>query len=100
MRRRLLAAISIALVACTLASPRASADDEVAPIPDPPEGFDAKQQLREDDYLGKKQGGYFTGLPLANYDPNTRFGFGGRLYYYYDGHRDDPRFAYTPYLHR
>ena len=101
MRRSLLlAATRLALAAGVSAPARASADDEVAPIPEPPPGFDWKQQLREDDYLGKKQGGYFTGLPLANYDPNTRFGFGGRLYYYYNGHRDDPRFAYTPYLHR
>ncbi len=66
----------------------------------PPEGLGDKQRLRDDDYTRKKEGGYFTGLPLANYDPTTLFGFGGRLYYYFDGERTDPRFAYTPYLHR
>jgi hypothetical protein len=66
----------------------------------PPYGLDRRRHLRADDYARKKQGGYFTGLPLFNYDPNTAFGFGGRVYYYYDGHRSDPLFAYTPYLHR
>jgi hypothetical protein len=80
----------------------AHAEDDFAPparVP-PPAGFGAKHRLSDDDYRGKKQGGYFTGLPIANYDPNTRFGFGGRLYYYYNGHREDPCFAYTPYVHR
>lgn len=71
----------------------------LSPLPPPP-GLGDKQRLRDDDYENKKEGGYFTGLPIANYDPTTLFGFGGRLYYYFDGYRDDPRFAYTPYLHR
>src|SRR5262249_32054963 len=44
--------------------------------------------------------GYVTGLPLANYDPNTGFGFGARAYYYWNGTHADPLFGYTPYLHR
>jgi hypothetical protein len=71
------------------------------PTPSPlPAGLSEKQRLREDDYARKKEGGYFTGLPIANYDPTTLVGVGGRLYYYFDGERSDPRFAYTPYLHR
>jgi hypothetical protein len=86
-----------------LAFTRVAAAEEVLPQPEeplPPEGFGAKQHLRADDLLGKKEAGYFTGLPLANYDPTTRYGFGGRVYYYWNGHRDDPFFAYTPYLDR
>jgi hypothetical protein len=77
-------------------SSRAAADE----IPPPPPGFGSKQHLSEEDYAKKKEGGYFTGLPLANYDPNTGFGFGARLYYYWDGEKKDPLFAYTPYEHR
>src|SRR5690349_12999358 len=71
-----------------------------ADVPPPPEGFGGKQRLRDDDLTRKNENGYFTGLPLANYDHDTGFGFGGRLYYYDNGDRDDPLFAYTPYLQR
>jgi len=66
----------------------------------PPAGYDDKEPLREDDLRRKKERGYFTGLPLANFDPNTGVGGGARGYYYFNGDRKDPLFAYTPYLHR
>lgn len=69
----------------------------MAPLP---AGLGQKSRLRQDDYDRKKEGGYFTGLPLANYDPNTGFGFGARLYYFFNGYKDDAFFAITPYLHR
>lgn len=52
------------------------------------------------DLARKNDGGYFTGLPLASYSTDIGFGGGARVYYYWDGHRDDPRFATTPYLYR
>ena len=76
----------------------ARADD--TPSPPPPPGLTAKHRLSDDDYARKEDGGYFTGVPLFAYDPNFGYGFGARAYYYYDGHRGDPLFAYTPYLHR
>ena len=48
----------------------------------------------------KNERGYFTGLPLVNYDSNFGLGGGARAYYFWNGTRDDPRFGYTPYLHR
>lgn len=75
-----------------------SPDD--APAPPPPRHWDAKRPLSPGDLKRKKQEGYVTGLPLANFDSNTGFGAGVRGYYYYNGERDDPLFAYTPYLHR
>lgn len=78
------------------------AKDETLPvvIPPPPSGFDSKRPLSLADLKRKKEGGYPTGLPLANFDPNSGFGGGIRGYYYINGDRDDPLFAYTPYLHR
>jgi hypothetical protein len=70
------------------------------PVPPPPAGFDGKQAIDESDYRRKTEGGYFTGLPLANYDSNTGVGLGVRGYYYFNGQRTDPLFAYTPYLYR
>jgi hypothetical protein len=75
----------------------AAADPAESPAPD---GLGRKRRLRSDDLARKNEGGYFTGLPLANYDPTTGVGFGARGYYYYDGKRSDPLFAYTPYEHR
>jgi outer membrane protein assembly factor BamA len=69
-------------------------------VPPPPPGFDAHRPLEVEDYLRKNERGYVTGLPLFNYDPNTGFGFGARGYFYWNGTRADPLFAYTPYLHR
>ena len=68
--------------------------------PAPPPDFGAKQRLSDEDLAKKREGGYFTGLPLANYDSNTGFGAGARAYYFYNGKRDNPLFAYTPYEYR
>ncbi|MEY2932838.1 MAG: hypothetical protein RL033_3587 [Pseudomonadota bacterium] len=73
---------------------------QLPPPPLPPPGFESRPPLAASDYEQKTEGGYFTGLPLVNYDSNTGVGFGARGYYYYDGARSDPLFAYTPYLYR
>ena len=57
-------------------------------------------KLAPDDLAKKNEGGYFTGLPLAAYSSDFGFGGGARVYYYWDGDRDDARFAVTPYLYR
>lgn len=72
----------------------------LADEPKPPEGLDSKAPLSPADLARKNEDGYFTGLPLANVDPSTGVGFGARAYYYNNGKRTDPRFPYTPYLHR
>jgi Omp85 superfamily domain len=104
--------VAVSTAASMFPAPGAYAQDAPAPAssapcvpvapPDtpPPPGLGAKERLTDEDYARKEVGGYVTGLPLFNYDPNTGYGFGGRLYYYYDGDREDPHFLYTPYLHR
>jgi surface antigen Omp85-like protein len=62
--------------------------------------YDARRRLGPAESAAKAEGGYFTGLPLINYDSNTGLGLGARGYYYYDGERSDPRFEHTPYLYR
>lgn len=83
----------------------ALASDSAPPLlptkrPPPPPGSDGRQALDAQDYQRKNEGGYFTGLPLANYDSNTGLGYGVRGYYYYNGKHADPLFAYTPYFYR
>ncbi len=69
-------------------------------MPPPPPGSTGRSAIDAQDYQRKIEGGYFTGLPLANYDTNTGLGFGARGYYYYDGRRSEPLFGYTPYFYR
>jgi hypothetical protein len=80
--------------------PPSSPSPGTVPATPAPSGVEAKERLSDEDYARKVDAGYLTGVPLFSYDPNFGFGLGARLYYYYDGHRDDPLFAYTPYLHR
>jgi hypothetical protein len=98
----IVAGITISATALADEPTGVSGSQSVGAIPatPPPPGVTGKQRLSDDDYARKVEGGYVTGVPLFAYDPNLGFGFGARLYYYYDGHRDDPLFAYTPYVHR
>ena len=57
-------------------------------------------KLAADELANKNEGGYFTGLPLFAYSTDLGLGLGARVYYFWNGHRDDPRFAGTPYLYR
>lgn len=98
----MVAGITISTAALADEATGASGSQSVGVVPatPPPAGVTGKRHLSDEDYARKVDGGYVTGVPLFAYDPNLGFGFGARLYYYYDGHRDDPLFAYTPYLDR
>lgn len=76
-------AVSLVVVAMLLAAGPARAD-----------------KLAPDDLAHKIDGAYATGLPLFAYSTDIGLGVGARVYYYWNGHRDDPRFADTPYLYR
>jgi len=58
------------------------------------------EKLAPEELAHKNTGGYFTGLPLFAFSTDLGLGLGARVYYYWDGDRDDPRFAETPYLYR
>jgi len=57
-------------------------------------------KLTGDDLARKNEDGYVTGLPLFAYTTDIGLGAGARAYYFFNGKRDDPRFATTPYLFR
>jgi len=61
------------------------------------ESLNRKRMLNDKDFEKKKTGGFFTGLPLINSDPNTGLGYGARVFYFYNGQKDDPLFRRTPY---
>ena len=59
-----------------------------------------KKRMTAADLADKDGGGYFTGLPLVNSDPDAGIGFGARVLYFNNGDRDDVMFEATPYRHR
>lgn len=65
-----------------------------------PDWMGDKPSLHPDDLAKKVIGSYPTGIPFVDYDPDTGWGVGARGYYYWNGDRSDPFFAYTPYRHR
>ncbi|MCZ8344637.1 MAG: DUF5982 domain-containing protein [Leptospira sp.] len=73
---------------------------ERAPRTDLPFEISEKKRLSERDFKNKKEGGYFTGLPLINSDPNVGIGYGARVLYFYNGEKTSPLFEYTPYRYR
>jgi hypothetical protein len=81
MRASIPVAIAVAMTALAAAPSRA---DKLTPA----------------DLANKNDGGYFTGLPLFAYSTDIGLGLGARVYYYWNGHPGDPRFAHTPYLYR
>lgn len=81
------------LTACLLCFSALAADAES------PE-FVRVRRLADDDLAKKREGFFFTGLPDISSDPVTGFGIGARTNIYWNGKRDDPLFAYTPYLAR
>lgn len=60
--------------------------------------FMRSRRMSDADLAKKREGTFFTGIPDLSSDPVTGFGFGIRGNVYWNGTRDDPRFAYTPYL--
>lgn len=60
--------------------------------------FMRSRRMGDADLQKKREGTFFTGLPDLSSDPVTGFGFGIRGNIYWNGARNDPRFAYTPYL--
>lgn len=70
---------------------------EARPLPD---FMRDKKRMTAADLADKEGGGYFTGLPLVNSDPDTGIGFGARVLYFHNGDKDDVMFEATPYRHR
>jgi outer membrane protein assembly factor BamA len=90
--------------ALTLVAVDARADDpaptDAAAPTTLPSFMTGKHRLDAFDLSRKVEGSYPTGVPEIDSDPDTGFGLGGRAYYYWDGQKTDPLYAYTPYRHR
>lgn len=60
--------------------------------------FIKSRKMSDEDITKKREGTFITGLPDFSSDPVTGFGFGLNSNIYWNGKRENPLFAYTPYL--
>jgi outer membrane protein assembly factor BamA len=60
--------------------------------------FIKSKKMSDADLAKKREGTFWTGIPDISSDPVTGFGFGLRSNVYWNGTRENPLFAYTPYL--
>jgi hypothetical protein len=70
------------------------------PVSGLPFPIDEKKRLSEVDVAKKKEGWFVTGIGGPFSDPNNGAGFGGRIFLFNNGKKDDPFFQYTPYRQR
>ena len=56
-----------------------------------------EKRLSDEDLSNKKEGAYVTGVPDVSSDPINGFGAGVEGSLFFDGKKNDPFFAYTPY---
>lgn len=76
----------------------ASAQDSISVKKNDNLSFVKSKRMSDADLAKKKEGTFITGIPDFSSDPVTGFGFGARTNIYWNGRRDNPFFAYTPYL--
>lgn len=66
-------------------------------VPAPPDFMRNKSGIPEFTLKDKKEGWYFTGIPLIGIDPDSGFNYGASIQWYDDGAKDSPFFYYAPY---
>ncbi|MDF3820339.1 DUF5982 domain-containing protein [Leptospira sp. 96542] len=66
---------------------------------DLPEWLGDFKKLDAKELENKREGSYFTGLPLFGSDPVSGSGLGVVANYFYNGDKSEPSFSYTPYEH-
>jgi hypothetical protein len=69
-------------------------------IPVPSDFMRNKPRIPELTLKDKKEGWYFTGIPLIGVDPDSGFNYGASIQWYDDGPKDSPFFYYAPYRKR
>lgn len=91
--------IIIAVLLCTATSSYAQTDSIGVQSIDT-HSFLSSKRMSDADLVKKKEGKFLTGIPDFSSDPVTGFGFGIRTNIFWNGKRENPLFAYTPYLIR
>lgn len=74
-----------------------SVEESVGRLPFP---ISEQKRISTEELAKKKEGWFPTGIGGPFSDPNNGAGFGGRVFLFNNGKKDDPFFAYTPYRQR
>ncbi len=93
----------VGLLASLPCLPLMAAEMEAPPgasSPAPPEFARNLSRLPALVLQDKREGKYFTGIPIIGTDPDNGFTYGAQIQWYDDGPKDDPLFAYAPYRKR
>jgi outer membrane protein assembly factor BamA len=80
-----------------LAGYAAGGDGSLPPLVPPPEFIALKPPIPDLLLKNKREGVYYTGLPLIGYDAETGFNYGASVYRFDNGPVDSPFFRYAPY---
>ncbi len=76
----------------------ASADEREQPeVPPPPEIVRNKAPIPEFILREKREGSYFTGIPVIGETPESGVALGASIQWYDNGSKDNPLFYYAPY---
>ncbi|WP_312345207.1 Omp85 family outer membrane protein [Chryseobacterium binzhouense] len=87
------------ILACGIGTTHAQQTDSTQiEMPKDSLSFIKSKRMSDADLAKKKEGTFITGIPDLSSDPITGFGVGVRSNIYWNGKRDNPLFAYTPYL--
>ena len=87
--------IAVTIILLLLAAASSAAAQEIDSL-----AFIRSKRMAEADLAKKREGTFITGLPDLSSDPVTGFGVGVKTNIFWNGRRDNPLFAYTPYLAR
>jgi hypothetical protein len=68
-----------------------------ANIPAPPEVMRNKPPIPDQLLKDKREGDYFTGLPLIGVTPESGIVYGATIQWYDNGPKNSPFFSYAPY---
>jgi outer membrane protein assembly factor BamA len=100
-------AILIGLLWLTDPAPRSSAEESApaatqeeptaATVPAPPDFMRNKPRIPDLILKDKREGSYFTGIPLIGVNPDSGFNYGASIQWFDNGPKDDPLFYYAPY---
>jgi len=72
----------------------------VSATPAPPDFMRNKPRIPDLTLKDKKEGWYFTGIPLIGVDPDTGVNYGASIQWFENGPKDSPFFSYAPYRKR
>jgi signal peptidase I len=92
----LCAGVALCLSPSDAAGGRA-AEMSATAVPAPPDIMRNKPPIPDLLLKDKREGSYFTGLPLVGYTPESGVVYGATVQWYDNGSKDSPFFSYAPY---